>query len=126
MRAPPSSASRRIAPSSSVAASRSSREAPYQPSVAATSTRTRYGGSKSGSVYSIGRTSVPECVPDIETSYDILYGRRVASDGTHAETGGFMNGKRAVRWGAVVSLVAVLAAVAGGSTARGASQDGYT
>ena len=37
-----------------------------------------------------------------------------------------MNGKRAVRWGAVVSLVAVLAAVAGGSTARGASQDGYT
>ena len=37
-----------------------------------------------------------------------------------------MNGKRAVRWGALVSLVAVLAAVAGGSTARGASQDGYT
>ena len=37
-----------------------------------------------------------------------------------------MNGKRAVRWGAVVSLVAVLAAVAGGATARGASQDGYT
>jgi len=37
-----------------------------------------------------------------------------------------MNGKRAVRWGAVVSVVAVLAAVAGGSTASGASQDGYT
>jgi branched-chain amino acid transport system substrate-binding protein len=37
-----------------------------------------------------------------------------------------MNGKRAVRWGAVVSIVAVLAAVAGGSTAKGASQEDYT
>ena len=37
-----------------------------------------------------------------------------------------MNGKRTLRWGAVVSVVAVLAAVAGGSTARGASQEGYT
>jgi branched-chain amino acid transport system substrate-binding protein len=37
-----------------------------------------------------------------------------------------MNGKRAVRWGAVLSAVAVLAAIAGGSTASGASQEGYT
>ena len=68
-------ASRRMRPSSSVATSRSSAVASYQPSVAATRTSTRYGG-RVGLGVLHRRASLSGRIRHIELAFNMLYGQR--------------------------------------------------
>ena len=138
-------ASRRMRPSSSVATSRSSAVASYQPSVAATRTSTRYGGRSRARGTPPAREPIRR-IRHIELGFNMLYGQarlrpvlgmerapphrsgprsggrkpvRPVSGRTWRQEGS-MKGRTGVRWLAAVAAVAVLATVAGMSTASGA------